>query len=274
MLEFPEVTALAGQLNGHVAGRAVLRTLPPTKAHKFCWYNGDPADYDERIRGARVQGAEGFGIFVELGFSNGYKLCFNDGVNARLWGPGEAPRAYQLMLALEDGGALAFTVAMYGSLILHDGSYDNPYYCKSKAALSPLSPDFPAYFRRTLAAGKPALSLKAFLATEQRFPGIGNGVLQDILLAARLHPKRKLGSLTGAEREKLLQSAVQTLGEMAAQGGRNTEKGLFGKPGGYPVRLSKNTRSCPLCGGEVVKEAYLGGSVYYCPACQPLEPPH
>lgn|GEM_PF-2077218 len=30
---------------------------------------------------------------------------------------------------------------------------------------------------------------KAFLATEQRIPGLGNGVLQDILWTARIHPK-------------------------------------------------------------------------------------
>ena len=26
---------------------------------------------------------------------------------------------------------------------------------------------------------------------------------------------------------------------------------------------------CPACGGAKTKEAYLGGSVYVCPACQP-----
>ncbi|MBP9543957.1 MAG: hypothetical protein KBE58_02820, partial [Alistipes sp.] len=25
------------------------------------------------------------------------------------------------------------------------------------------------------------------------------------------------------------------------------------------------------CGGALVKEAYLGGAVYYCPHCQPLK---
>ena len=36
--------------------------------------------------------------------------------------------------------------------------------------------------------------------------------------------------------------------------------------------LSKNTftEPCPGCGGAIVKEAYLGGAVYYCPVCQPL----
>jgi formamidopyrimidine-DNA glycosylase len=28
--------------------------------------------------------------------------------------------------------------------------------------------------------------------------------------------------------------------------------------------------ACPKCGGTIVKEAYLGGAVYYCPVCQKL----
>ena len=59
---------------------------------------------------------------------------------------------------------------------------------------------------------------------------------------------------------------------MTDRGGRNTEKDLFGRPGGYAVRLSRNTcaEPCPRCGGPIVKEAYLGGAVYYCPHCQPI----
>lgn len=42
--------------------------------------------------------------------------------------------------------------------------------------------------------------------------------------------------------------------------------------GGYKSILSKNTYDlpCPLCGYGIVKEAYMGGSVYYCPECQKL----
>jgi formamidopyrimidine-DNA glycosylase len=33
------------------------------------------------------------------------------------------------------------------------------------------------------------------------------------------------------------------------------------------LRLSE---PCPICGGAKVKQAYLGGSVYFCPGCQHL----
>ncbi|TLN02797.1 endonuclease VIII, partial [bacterium] len=113
-------------------------------------------------------------------------------------------------------------------------------------------------------------SLKAFLATEQRIPGLGNGVLQDILFNARLHPKKKLGTTDARQRETLFDTVVTTLHEMTASGGRDTERDLFGNPGGYATKMSKFTAGnpCAECGSTIVKEAYLGGSVYYCPGCQ------
>jgi formamidopyrimidine-DNA glycosylase len=59
---------------------------------------------------------------------------------------------------------------------------------------------------------------------------------------------------------------------MTDLGGRDTEKDMFGHMGGYKTILSKNTlkNPCPNCGNEIVKEAYLGGAVYFCPTCQPL----
>ena len=59
---------------------------------------------------------------------------------------------------------------------------------------------------------------------------------------------------------------------MTDLGGRDTERDFYGKFGGYETILSKNTvkNPCPNCGDAIVKEAYLGGAVYYCPGCQPL----
>ncbi len=58
--------------------------------------------------------------------------------------------------------------------------------------------------------------------------------------------------------------------DMARQGGRDTEKDLFGNFGGYITLMSKNTvgKACPVCGGLIQKQAYMGGSIYFCPSCQ------
>lgn len=41
---------------------------------------------------------------------------------------------------------------------------------------------------------------------------------------------------------------------------------------GKTILSAKTWRNpCPCCGAVVVKEAYLGGTVYYCPQCQRIE---
>ncbi len=272
MIELPEAMARAQELKTHLAGKTVARVLPPSVPHKFCWFNGDVEQYQPLLAGQTVQEAVGFGIFVEIRFTAGRCLCFNDGVNVRLWPSMEAaPAKYQLLLAFTDGAVLTLTVAMYGGIICHQQDYDNEYYQSSQQKPSPLSDEFnSSYFDQLLADVKANTSAKAFLATKQRIPGLGNGVLQDILLLARVHPKRPVGSLSPLERKRLFQCVTGVLAQMTVRGGRDTEKDLFGQPGGYRTQLSKNTlaQGCPQCGGELVKETYLGGTVYYCPHCQ------
>jgi formamidopyrimidine-DNA glycosylase len=59
---------------------------------------------------------------------------------------------------------------------------------------------------------------------------------------------------------------------MTGNEGRDTEKDFYGCPGKYKTILSKNTwkNPCPNCGNPIIKEAYMGGAVYYCPSCQKL----
>lgn len=273
MIELPEAIAMAIQLRENLTGCAVADVLPPTKPHQFCWFSVDPAQFADSLRGSRVTTADGFGGQIEICFDHGWNIVVNDGVNLRLVPRAAVPRDYQLLIAFEDGRALVMTVAMYGGIFLHNGDFDNGYYWASRRAVSPFDEMFPAHFRNLAAQCKPSLSVKAFLATEQRFPGVGNGVLQDILFAAHIHPKRKMGTMTENEISVLLRTMVNVLRDMTDHGGRDTEKDLLGQAGGYRTRLSRLTwkDGCPACGGPVTKEAYLGGAVYYCPQCQRLE---
>jgi len=164
---------------------------------------------------------------------------------------------------------------MYGGLGgFLAGELDNRYYRVAKEKPSPVSPIFDkGYFDRIIYAPEvKKLSLKALLATEQRIPGLGNGVLQDILFKAGMHPKKKVHTLSEKDNKILFDSLKATLSAMAAQQGRDTELDLFGRPGGYRTLLSKNTvdKPCPACGAPIKKESYMGGSVYYCEKCQRL----
>lgn len=273
MLELPEVLSRARELNAALSGKTVANALPPSSPHKFCWFTVPLEELADRLTGRAFQSAEGFGIYVEMNFG-GERLCINDGVNLRLLSPDEKrPAKYQLLIEFTDQTALAFSVAMYGGICLHEGDWDNEYYRLSRERVSPLCDAFtPEYFDALIASVKPNASAKALLATQQRIPGLGNGTLQDILWRARIHPKRKVSSLNQEEKLSLYESIRTTLSEMTNQNGRDTERGICGNPGGYKTRMSKNTlfASCPSCGNQIRKESYMGGAIYFCPTCQSL----
>jgi formamidopyrimidine-DNA glycosylase len=275
VIELPEAEILSKQLTETIKGKRVVRVVAGLSPHKFAWYHGDPKDYDARLRGKTIGTAVARGGMVEIRAGDAV-LLFGDGVVLKFHTRDEKrPQKHQLLLEFEDDTAISASVQMYGGLwCFKEGEFDNPYYDVARARPSPLSDEFDrAYFDRLIISPDvQKLSAKAFLATEQRIPGLGNGVLQDILYNARIHPKRKVETLTDGEREALFNSVKSTLQEMTAQGGRDTEKDLFGKPGGYLTGVSKNTvgQSCPVCGGIIVKEAYLGGSIYFCDGCQRL----
>lgn len=276
MLEIPESNTMAEQLNQTVKGKAIMNVTANHSPHKFTWYFGDPAAYHELLSGNQIDGAAAVAGNVEVRAGE-KRILFQDGVNLRYFPAGEPlPPKHQLLIEFEDFSALVSVVQMYGGLCaFKDGENENPYYLVAKEKPSPLTDTFDEpYFESLLAADSvEKLSAKAFLATGQRIPGLGNGVLQDILWNAKVHPKRKMASLTDGELSALFHSVKSTLFEMTAKGGRNTERDLFGCLGGYRTILSKNTvgTPCQACGTVIQKEAYLGGSIYYCGTCQKFE---
>lgn len=273
MLELPESRDLAQKLRASVVGLRVEKACANATPHGFAFYNGDPAGYGALLNGKTIDDAQAFGGQMEMALEDA-RLVINDGINMRLYPAGvKRPDKHQLLLELSDGSALVCTVQMYGGMqAFLAGTYENPYYLTAQEKPSPLGDEFgEAYFMKMLADAKPTLSAKAFLATEQRIPGLGNGVLQDILFRARIHPKTKLSSLSAEQKHGMYQAVKGTLREMTEKSGRDTEKDLYGNPGGYKCTLSKNTldKPCPVCGDTLVRQAYLGGNIYFCPTCQP-----
>jgi len=276
MLELAEAFTIACQINETIRGKRIAGVVAAHTPHKFAWYYNDALDYNQLLINNTIDKARGIGGLVEIQagsaiilVGDGTRLTFHDKNQKR-------PQKHQLLLEFEDGSALSASVQMYGGIwAFPQGELENPYYEVAQEKPSPLSNDFDwEYFERMLSDVEvPKLSAKVFLATKQRIPGLGNGVLQDILYNAGIHPKRKVSTFSDDERKKLYNSIKGTLTEMSNQGGRDTEKDLFNQLGGYITKLSKNTagKPCPKCNGTIIKENYLGGSIYYCNGCQHLD---
>lgn len=275
MLELPEVITLSKQINHVLAGKTITQVFNATKPHKFTFYNSDPLEYGKVLVGKTILSSKGYGMFVDFYLSDNVTMNIGDGVIVRYYNSGDkVPANYQLLLTFADESFLVFTVAMYGFINVYlNDVIDNKYYKISRDSISPLSEDYTEkQFDKLFAEAKSTLSAKALLATEQRIPGVGNGVTQDILFNARIHPKQKVLKLPDIQKETLFRTLKDTLMEMVFEGGRDTQPDLYGNYGGYKTILSAKTwkNPCPRCGGVIVKEAYLGGSVYYCRQCQKI----
>lgn len=278
MIEAPEARILCEQLNETVKGKRITDVFTQFTPHKFAFFSGSQEEYTTWLSGQTINRAQPQGGMVEITIGNKV-LVLTDGVNLRYLPAGtKLPAKHQLLIAFEDESCLIASVRMYGGLMCYDkdapGGHLSDYYLTAKSKRQVMSDEFDQTYFLGLINSDDAQkkSAKAFLATEQTIPGLGNGVLQDILYHAHIHPKKKIAELTANERENLYDRLKETMNDMYRLGGRSTESDLYGENGRYIPSLSKDTAgmACPHCGETIVKENYLGGSIYYCRGCQPL----
>jgi len=194
---------IADQVLTALKGKRVKSVAANHSPHKFAWFCGDPDGYARLLRGHTVENVISCGGLVEI-WAGARRILFGDSVNLRYHPAGDkAPAKHQILIEFDDSSMFSVSVQMYGGLwVFPAGQFDNP------------------HFESLLEGEKrQSLSAKAFLATEQRIPGLGNGVLQDILWTAMIHPKRKMATLYDDELHVLFGSVKSVLKQMAAGGG-------------------------------------------------------
>jgi len=275
MFELPEVINLANQLHEAIAGKRIVRVDVPAGRPKFLFLSPDTPAFQKVLIDRRVEGASSRGRWIFCALDDGRTLLFGEFGGRLLFHPAGTPVPVKRhwIAEFDDGAKLTLAIQMWGFLgVLTEAEIaQHPY--AGTLAFTPLDASFTeaAFFERLdrHAAGenKP---IKAFLTHSPNVAGIGNGYLQDILFRARLSPKRKVSSLSPDERSALYDALRRTLREAVDLGGRDTERDLFDRPGGYTPRLDGRAagRPCPTCGTPIAKIQYLGGSCYVCPRCQ------
>ena len=117
--------------------------------------------------------------------------------------------------------------------------------------------------------------IKSFLLNQSRIAGIGNAYIHDILFLAKLHPLRKISTLTDAEVDALSEAIHDGLQPSIDKGGAFYEMNLYGEKGGFTMDDIligyKEGEPCPVCSTQIVKIKTGSTSSFICPHCQPLE---
>ncbi|MBN1976857.1 MAG: endonuclease VIII [Anaerolineae bacterium] len=277
MIELPEAIVIARQMDATLKGKRIVSGDRGNSPHKFAFSSGTSEDYTAIFAGQTVGGttSHGMSILTEIGAD--YTLVLGCGGERILFHTDERslPKKHQLFLQFEDGAYLTVTISGWGNTLLLPRAEAGRHQHVQQDRMTPLDDAFTwDYFCQLFEppAQDSKASLKYFLISEPGLWGLGNGCLQDILFRARVHPRRRAADITDRERQALYRAIRETLQQMVALGGRESECDLYGNRGGY-VRIldSKTTgKPCPECGTPIEKSQYLGGAVYFCPACQVL----
>jgi formamidopyrimidine-DNA glycosylase len=117
--------------------------------------------------------------------------------------------------------------------------------------------------------------IKSFLLDQKKIAGVGNVYIQDILFEAKLHPKRKISTLSGKEIENLYHAIRNVLNRAIQLGGLAYEKDIYGRKGTLTIHKFlvgyKAGQPCPICKTPIEKIKTGSTSSYICPRCQPLK---
>ena len=272
MIELPEVVTLARQMSEALAGKRIASVVRGNHPHKWVWYNRERAEFEALPLGKTVGRVTGDGKWVSMALEPGWALGFGDMGGRALYHETAAtlPAKHHLLVRFADDTFLTIAIQGWGFINLSEGTAAPP---PGLGGISPLSEAFTYDCFAGLVEqyeDKAKNSVKALLVQRPKIMGIGNGYLQDILFRARLHPQRKVGDLGKRELRRLYGGLKDTLTLAIKQGGRDTERDLFNRPGGYVPILDKRAKGkpCPACATPIEKIAFLGGACYVCPTCQ------
>jgi len=275
MIELPEAVTIARQMSAELRGKQIESGTRGNAPHKFAFYNRPPEEYAAILRGKTLGEVTVNGSLILASVEPDYVLMLGGGGERILFHRSEntLPKKHQLLVHFQDSTYLTVTVQGWGSAqLLHQSELaGHPFVNLQKP--SPLSDAFTfEYFQGLFGEleGEDPRSAKFFIISKPGILGVGNGYLQDILFRAKIHPKRRAIAIAEGERRALYAAIRETIEQAVELGGRDTERDLYNRPGGYRRILdSRNVgQPCPGCGTPLEKIQYLGGAAYFCPSCQ------
>jgi formamidopyrimidine-DNA glycosylase len=280
MIELPEAITISKQMAAALTGLTITDAVAGSSPHKFAFYTSDPLEYAQRLRGLTLGEARPNGNMILIPAGPELTLVLGEGgERIFLHRPGVVPPVkHQLWLAFDDSSYLTVSIQGWGFVGLMDAPTLAAHPYAGRSLPFPLSEGYTKEAFQALFEGLPAgdpRSIKQFIVSDPRVCGVGNGCLQDILFRAHVHPRSRALELAPEQQVALYHAVRDTLSEMVANGGRDSELDLFGQPGGYRRILHSKVvgHPCPICGTPIEKQSFLGGSVYFCPVCQPEPPP-
>jgi formamidopyrimidine-DNA glycosylase len=160
----------------------------------------DEALLMKKLTGATLLSSETAAKQMLFKFSGGAWLGLHLGMSGelRVEAPDYPPAKHDHLILVQKGRQLVFNdPRMFGRVLFASGPQPPDWWTRIAPAI--LSPAFTVGAVASFLRRRGRTPIKAVLLMQERFPGIGNWMADEVLWRAALHPKRLAGSLTPAE---------------------------------------------------------------------------
>lgn len=251
-------------------GAPITRVLLHPKAGIF--KTSDPALIVRHLTGATLLSSAAAAKQMLFRFSGDAWLGIHLGMTGELTAQpaGHVPRKSDHLVLVQPDYALVFTdPRMFGRVLFHHGP-DAPDWWTSIAP-AVLSDEFTVGSVTAFLRRRARTPIKPVLLMQEKFPGIGNWMADEILWRAAIHPKRPAGSLTDPEIKILhreiryvVTHALRIIGTSSAATLPDPPKTWL-----FSHRWADGG-VCPKTGAPLVREEIGGRTTCWSPARQTL----
>ncbi len=268
MPELPEVETIRRELGPLVVGRTIVGV-------EVEWEGSiarlSREEFEQGMRGRHILSLRRRGKYLLFDLSGGWTLLVHLGMTgALLLKPSGGMKAKhdRVLFLLDDGQGLHFEdMRKFGRLsLVRDEQEVVGHLGPEPLALDP--PGFRELMGRRRGMIKPLLLNQRFLA------GLGNIYVDEVLFEARLHPLRRVESLSRKE-IRALYRAIQGVLKQALGDRGTTFDGAYRRPderlGEHQERLrvyGRKGEPCPRCKTPIARIEVGGRGTYLCPRCQ------
>jgi len=267
MPELPEIYHLSKQMETELAGKQITDV---EVLQEKC-LNIDKDELVTQVSNKTIQSISSLGKWIFIGLDTGIKLALSLGMGGDIIYHKDAAFSphdkYQFMITFSDKSYLTIRFWWFGYFHLVKAGEEKSHKQTGDLGVFPLDKaQFTYELFNNMLNGKRG-SIKSFLMDQKNVAGIGNVY---ILFRAKLHPGRKINTMTDSDKNLLYNAICDELDEAVKLGGIVQERDLYNRPGKkYDFLVGyKEGQPCPICGTEISKITVANTACYICSSCQ------
>jgi len=271
MPELPDLEYIAAVLGKILPGREILGVRVRNPVVLRVAVRGT---LEELCQGQRLRSCARHGQFLRFAVGEAYALVINPMLagRLRLCGIGQRDETgLCLSFGLDDGQELRYLDdKQMGKVYLVPAGDHRAIPGYEVVGIEPLSREFTRQRLRGLLRGRRD-QVRAFLLDKTALAAIGNAYADEILWAARIHPKTGIQGL-GEEDVTRLHGAIREVLSGAVREVARRAAPIEVKVRDFLQVRNRKGQPCSRCGTPIRVEGVRGLDTFYCPTCQPNRP--